>query len=199
MPTSHFKPRIHKVTVFSYRTGFCLPALYNGTKASCSDCSYKYGAAKLSSDYGRTKLQPKAFSSLLSSCSVPATKYPYTYTSTPTASATAYDPISIVPLWRAYWDDDKTATSAPAKDCTDTPYTVSAADTCKSISQAKSIAIDRLITANNLDYNCSLLTSGSKLCLGPKCALHDVAQDETCQSISKGKQYTSVQLISWNL
>lgn len=75
-----------------YSTGFCLPALYNGTKAACSDCSYKYGAAMLSSDYGRTKLQPKAFSSLLSSCSVPATKYPYTYTSstTVTASATAY-------------------------------------------------------------------------------------------------------------
>ncbi len=96
---SHFKPRIHKVTVFSYSTGFCLPALYNGTKAACSDCSYKYGAAMLNSDYGRTKLQPKAFSSLLSSCSVPATKYPYTYTSTnSTASATAYDPISMVPM-----------------------------------------------------------------------------------------------------
>lgn len=93
-----FTPRIHKLTVFSYSTGFCLPALYNGTKAACSDCSYKYGAAMLSSDYGRAKLQPMAFSSLLSSCSVPATKYPYTYTSTPTASATAYDSISIVPL-----------------------------------------------------------------------------------------------------
>lgn len=110
--------------------------------------------------------------------------------------------ICLVPFMEARsntdWNDFRTATPAPAKNCTDTPYTVSASDTCKSISQAKSIAIDRLITANNLDYNCSLLTSGSKLCLGPKCTLHEVVKDETCQSISKGKQYTSVQLISWN-
>lgn len=163
----------------------------------------------LSSDYGRTKLQPKAFSSLLSSCSVPATKYPYTYTSsTPTASATAYvwfSYLHLFPFMEGRGNTEmmmmmmiRTATPAPAKNCTDTPYTVSASDTCKSISQAKSIAIDRLITANNLDYNCSLLTSGSKLCLGPKCTLHEVAKNETCQSISKGKQYTSVQLISWN-
>ncbi|KAL8833432.1 MAG: hypothetical protein Q9170_004275 [Blastenia crenularia] len=42
----------------------------------------------LSSDYGREKVKPKAFSSLLASCSVPASKYPYTYTTTPTASTT---------------------------------------------------------------------------------------------------------------
>ena len=39
----------------------------------------------LSSDYGRTWIQSSAYSSFLLSCSVPASKYPYTYRSTSTA------------------------------------------------------------------------------------------------------------------
>ena len=42
----------------SFSTGFCLPALYNGTKDICSDFPLKYGAAMLGSDYGRNQLQP---------------------------------------------------------------------------------------------------------------------------------------------
>ncbi|CAL8580056.1 hypothetical protein XPA_005790 [Xanthoria parietina] len=158
-------------------------ALYNGTKSKCSDCSLQYGAAMLSSDYGRDKVKPKAFSSLLSSCSVPATNYPYTYTVTPTTSTAT---------------STGTTTAAAKPTCTGIKYTVAAADTCQSISKAKNIAMDRLIADNQLDYNCTSLKAGTSLCLGASCALYTVTTNQTCADITRGKQLTNVQLISWN-
>ena len=70
------------------RTGFCLSDLYKGTKPACSDCALKYGAAMLSSDLGRDKIQPEGFSSLLSSCKASPSDYPYTYTATTSVSPT---------------------------------------------------------------------------------------------------------------
>ena len=88
--------------------------------------------------------------------------------------------------------------SLPLATCTGTKYTVTSDDTCKSISLAKSIAIDRLIYDNRLDYNCTSLQAGTSLCLGPPCALQTVLENQTCQDITQGKQFTNVQLISWN-
>ena len=88
--------------------------------------------------------------------------------------------------------------SLPLATCTGTKYTVTSADTCKSISLAKSIAIDRLISENRLDYNCTSLKAGTSLCLGRSCALQTVLRNQTCQDITQGKQFTDVQLISWN-
>ncbi|KAF6233163.1 hypothetical protein HO173_008707 [Letharia columbiana] len=161
-------------------TGFCLPSLFNATKTLCSDCSLKYGAAMLGSDYGRNRIQPSAFSSLLSSCSIPASDYPYTYWPTP-STVNPFIP-----------------TSAPSRNCTGKKYTIKANDTCQSISQANSIATDRLIAANNIDYNCSSLIPGATLCLGPSCALQKVLQNQTCQDITTNQAFTFVQLIAWN-
>ncbi|ESZ90353.1 LysM domain-containing protein [Sclerotinia borealis F-4128] len=169
----------YNVTCIEDSTGFCLADLYNGTKTACSDCSLKYGAAMLSSDYGRVKVQPSAFSSLLSSCGTPASSYPYTYTSTSTTSTS-------------------TSTATSTANCTGTTYTVTSADTCQSISQSNSIAIDRLIAQNELDYNCTSLTSGSSLCLGESCALQTITANQTCADIIGRNGFTTIQLISWN-
>ncbi len=69
-------------------SGFCLSSLYAGKKTACSDCALKYGAAMLGSDYGRTRISPGSFSSLLSSCKADPTKYTYSYTSVPTSATT---------------------------------------------------------------------------------------------------------------
>ena len=58
-------------------------------KAACSDCALQYGALMLTSDYGRVKIQPDQYSALLSSCGIPASSYPYTYTPMPTTTATS--------------------------------------------------------------------------------------------------------------
>lgn len=88
--------------------------------------------------------------------------------------------------------------STPQASCTGKEYTVGSKDTCESISQANSIAIDWLISSNGLDYDCSSLKAGTKLCLGLKCALYTVKEGQTCQDITANKRFTSVQLASWN-
>lgn len=70
-------------------SGFCLSSLYAGGKTACSDCALKYGAAMLSSDYGRTRIKPDSFSALLSSCKADPAKYTYTYTSMPATATTS--------------------------------------------------------------------------------------------------------------
>lgn len=147
-----------------------------GNETQCSSCVLRYAAGLLNSTYGRIKLQPSGFSSLLSSCSAKATLYPYSSISTttvvaPTASATA---------------------------CSGSTYTVASGDTCQSIARAKSVATDRLITQNDLDYNCTTLTAGMELCLGATCALQTIVMNQTCDAIAAGKQFTTIQLISWN-
>ena len=103
-----------------------------------------------------------------------------------------------IPCVMAAYFMNRTTTNSPTATCTGTTYTVASADTCQSIASAKSIAIDRLISDNRLDYNCTSLEAGTTLCLGPSCALQTVTRNQTCQDITQGKQFTNVQLISWN-
>jgi hypothetical protein len=151
------------------RTGFCLQDLYNNEKAACSDCMLRFGAAMLSSDYGRTQFAPAAYSSLLSSCSVPPSSYPYDYTPLPTPTT-----------------------------CRGSTYVVKDADTCESISIENLVATDRLIQLNHLDYNCSSLTTGSELCIDETCTVYTVKVDDTCQRIYQGQSFGLVQLLGWN-
>jgi hypothetical protein len=72
----------------------------------CSDCFLQYEAAMLGSAYGRQRVDRASFSSLLSSCSVLASSYPYS-TLTSTSSLTSLS-----------------ATSSPTITCTGTTYTV---------------------------------------------------------------------------
>ncbi|OAA41492.1 LysM domain-containing protein [Beauveria brongniartii RCEF 3172] len=166
---------------------FCVPLLTQGNgqgggngsaKTSfCSDCFLKYEAAMIAAPYGGVQLQPDDFSSLLSSCSKPATSYPYT---TRTAGP------------------GPTTSSAPAAKCTGSPYTVKSGDTCESIASANSIATDRFITDNDLDYNCTAISARQSVCLPESCKLHRVATGDTCDSILKREQFYLTQLLSWN-
>lgn len=140
----------------------------------------------MSSDYGRNKFPPAAYSSLLSSCSVPASSYPYTYTPLPTPTATSTITTG------------STSPTATPTTCTGKTYVSKKGDTCKSISKANSVSTDHLIDVNKLDYSCSMLSPGTQLCIQDTCTVHTVQANQTCQDIVKGQSFGLVQLIGWN-
>ncbi|RYP62165.1 hypothetical protein DL771_009838 [Monosporascus sp. 5C6A] len=170
----------HTLACLSDANGYCLAELHAGNKTECSECALKYGAVMVSSDYGRGKVAVDDFEKMLSTCKASPSDYPWTHTSRPPAPTTPGEP---------------TPTPRP---CRGTTYTVAQGDTCKSISKANSVAIDRLIYDNGLDYLCNSLTVGTKLCIGDSCNLHTVESGETCQSIVQGRGFNLVQLKSWN-
>lgn len=133
----------------------------------------------LSSDYGRGRVSPEAFSSLLSSCSADPASYTYTYTSTTTTPGT-------------------TTTTAASHTCTGTTYIASGADTCESISEANGVATDLMIYRNNLDYNCTVLSAGTSLCLQDTCTIKTLDRNYTCSEITDGQSFSLLQLVSWN-
>lgn len=165
-------------------TGYCLTGIYDHTKTACSDCTLKYGAVMASSDYGRKQFPPEAFSSLLSSCNVPASSYTYEYTSSnPTTTSGSVSVSSSV---------------TPTPTCTGKTYVSKEGDTCKSISEAQSISTDRLVEINHMDYSCSSLTSGTEICIEKTCTVYTVQANQTCGDIVRGHSFGLVQLIGWN-
>ena len=79
----------HNVTCLQDGSSFCYAEVTNGSVTACSNCLLSYEAAMLGSVYGRGRVNPAAFSSQLSSCGVPASKYPYSSpTDGPTATST---------------------------------------------------------------------------------------------------------------
>jgi hypothetical protein len=173
----------YNVSCLKDGTSFCLPKVSNASDpiASCSECAWLYGAAMLDSAYGRLRIDPGSFSSTLSSCSVPASKFPYT--NPPTTAPAAPTTTTMAP---------------PNATCSGTPYTVQAGDTCDSIAAANDIATDRFLTQNNLDYNCTTLVVGNGVCLGPSCALYQIKVNDTCNGILAGETFYLTQLLSWN-
>jgi len=148
------------------------------TLGACSPCLFKWEAAMLDNPYGNFRIDSGQFSSQLSACGVPASSYPITFTSS-TVSATQ-------------------TSQPPASTCTGTPYTVESGDTCQSIASEYSIAYGRFITDNNLDVNCTGLTPGREVCLGPSCTTLTVQQNTTCNSILANETFYLTQLLSWN-
>jgi LysM repeat protein len=138
----------------------------------------------MNSDYGRNQFPLAAFSSLLSSCSVPASSYTYSYTPLPTATDTTTS-------------STNNPTSTPVA-CRGSTYVVQEEDTCESISLSKSIATDRMIQRNNLDYACSSLAVGAELCIEDTCTTYTVKANDTCNSIIHGQSFGLVQLVGWN-
>jgi hypothetical protein len=171
----------YNVSCLTNGQSFCLPQVTNTSVpiSPCSECALLYGATMLDSSYGRVRFDPESFSSILSSCGVPASSYPYTNPPTATATAT-------------------TSAAAPNATCSGTLYTVQSGDSCNSIAAANSIATDRFLTANSLDYNCTSLTVGNQVCLGPSCALYQVQPNDTCDSILESETFYLTQLLSWN-
>jgi hypothetical protein len=160
---------------------YCYPEVSNVSIpiAPCSECALLYGAAMLDSTYGQVRIDPGSFSSTLSSCGIPASSFPYTMSMTTTAEVS-------------------TTSSSPVATCSGTLYTVGSGDNCESIASAHGIATDRFITQNNLDYNCSNLILGSEVCLGPSCALYQIATNDTCDDILEDQTFYLTQLLSWN-
>lgn len=187
---------LHNLDVTCIRSGganseycnICLQNLFNNTDVEtspfCSECYVKIYQTKLNCKWGYSESQETAYSRLLSSCSIPATNYPITYTP-PSSTVTATTGTG--------------ATSTPVPRC-DATYTVGPDDTCSSISAAKSIADNWLASINNLDPQCRGLVPGSKLCLPPACKTHLVAVNDTCSSIidSAGYPIRLPRFLSWN-
>lgn len=135
-----------------------------------------------STDYGRAGFPAEDLDQMFSSCSVPASDYEYTYTPSPTVGGPTTAP------------EEPSATPT----CSGETYTVQEADTCLSISKAKSVATDRLVDANHLEFNCTSLAAGRTLCIKDICTLATIEAGQTCDSIVEGKSFTTVQLQSWN-
>jgi hypothetical protein len=51
---------------------------------------------------------------------------------------------------------------------------------------------------NYLDYNCTTLTAGMKLCVQDQCELTTIKPNQTCSDLVAGTGFSEVQLISWN-
>jgi hypothetical protein len=56
---------------------FCYPGVANHTTNACDDCTLKYVAGLLSSEWGIGKVSENDFSTLLSSCKASPTDYPH--------------------------------------------------------------------------------------------------------------------------
>lgn len=48
---------------------------------------------------------------------------------------------------------------------------------------------DRFVELNHLEYNCSLLTPGTELCIEKACTLYTVQKNQTYQDIVKGQSF----------
>ncbi|KAL4737492.1 hypothetical protein BDV11DRAFT_171946 [Aspergillus similis] len=128
------------VTCLKDANEFCNPEMFSSSSSldACSDCVLSYVARMLESEYGRSRFTDQSFSSQLSSCGVPATKYPYT-TPAPTAtSTTSSGSASPTPTGRA---------------CTGDSYTVADGDSCKSIAEANSISLGTFLADKRIDQN----------------------------------------------
>lgn len=137
----------------------------------------------MNSDYGRNQFPLAAFSSLLSSCSVPPTSYTYSYTPLPTATTTT---------------TTTTTSSSNPTACAGSTYVVQEGDTCESIALANSVSTDRMISRNHLDYACSSLAVGSSLCIEDTCTVYTVKANDNCDDIVQGQSFGKVQLLGWN-
>ena len=133
------------------------------------------------SEQGRRRFPEDDFKSLLSSCSVPASSYPYSFT--PGAPTTT--------------DEAPTSTIA-LPECEGTIYVVRDGDTCNSIAKAQSMSTDRLVEVNSMDYMCTGLHTGQRLCVQDTCELITVRKNQTCKDLVAGRGFTTVELISWN-
>lgn len=75
--------------IYRQTSSFCLSEILGGTAGPCGDCTLRYAANILGSVYGAAIIDPPGFSSILSSCGVDPSKYPYS-TISPTTTSTMY-------------------------------------------------------------------------------------------------------------
>ncbi|PHH87392.1 hypothetical protein CDD83_8935 [Cordyceps sp. RAO-2017] len=189
----------YSLTCIRDSSGFCLEELYNGTREACSQCALQYGTVMAGSPWGQGAVSRESFSSLLSSCGSDPTSYSIP---PPQASSPHGSPSLSAPDAGMHEPADaaggRAGTKAASPACSGETYIVREGDTCVSIASAAGVATDRMIDLNRLDYDCSALAVGMKLCLQDACATHTVMANETCSSITKGREFSGIQLRSWN-
>lgn len=85
--------------------------------------------------------------------------------------------LNLVPHDKHKADASDSTTTMPAIGCYGgSSYTVKAGDSCKSIAAANSLALDRFLYQNGIDFKCSTLKVGSSVCIMDSCKLHTVCR-----------------------
>ncbi|KAI0439808.1 hypothetical protein F4803DRAFT_568059 [Xylaria telfairii] len=160
-------------------SSFCWPGVVAHNTSVCDKCTLKYLAGFLGSPVGNNKIDEKGFTSLVSSCGAKPTDFPHN-----TSTVALPTP---------------TPSSSPNITCWGgTQYTVKAGDSCASIADAKSMAIDNLLYLNGIDFGCTALTVGSSLCIRDSCKLYKIKAGDTCKQIMKTNGFTMNELKHWN-
>ncbi|KAI1380748.1 hypothetical protein F4677DRAFT_441082 [Hypoxylon crocopeplum] len=90
-----------------------------------------------------------------------------------------------------------TITDTPVT-CSGSTYTLTAGDTCRSISQSQGIGTAWLLSDNNLPAFCANFPTEGELCIQRTCRAYTVQANDTCSSISKNNGISQVQLYTWN-
>lgn len=149
---------------------FCIPCVLNGAAKPCDKCVLKCLAGMLSSLYGARKIDETSFKSLLSSYSASTTKYPHSSISIPHPSYVTA--LSSIKIWKL---TTSSASSMPNITCpAGKQYTVNQDDACDRIAVASSMTIDNFLYVNGIDFNCTTITAGMKVCIRDSCKLYVV-------------------------
>lgn len=183
---------------------FCLPRLANHTVQLWDEYNLKTTAALLSSAFGTSAMDDKGFASLLSMCTVSATKYPHGTPSTVSG------------------DTPIPTSGMNSTSCHGSMYKVRYGDTCESIATANSLAVDRFIYYNNLDFKCISLVVDDYVCVDKddSCSLYaagrsiyicnprrdndvnnlilQITDQDTRLHILKDRAFTLTELLAWN-
>ena len=143
---------------------------------ACSSCWLGMAKAQLETPLAYEKDLDESFSNLTSSCSAAGYEI-----ATPTPYAL-----------------NSTAPPGPAPTCART-YTVAEGDTCESISLARSVSTDGIVTQNAFGTDCDeYLRAGKSVCLPETCDVHLVDVYDTCESLGITYEAKTPQLVTWN-
>lgn len=145
----------------------------------CHDCILGNIQTQLNSPLDFTEELAEDFASLTSSC-----------------GSTAYATTKPAPYALGTRSEESLL---PAPTCT-TTYTLSNADTCNSISEARQVSTYGITNLNSLYSDCSNLETRTSICLPEKCTIYKVKSNDTCESIieSSSTPINGVQLLAWN-
>ncbi|KAJ0387170.1 hypothetical protein COL922a_002782 [Colletotrichum nupharicola] len=144
---------------------------------------------EVNSPIGHTESRADEFKSAVSSCG--ASGYAYTspppYLPSPTSSS---ESLAVVPQdWSA---------RRMSSECV-TTYRVREGDTCDSIAAAQEVPSRDLVEANDeLGAWCGGLETGRDLCLPPKCKVHRLKPEDSCESLLEAYGAGRESLVEWN-
>ncbi|KAL5371796.1 hypothetical protein DPSP01_013998 [Paraphaeosphaeria sporulosa] len=133
----------------------------------------------LSNAAGARVISEKGFSSIASSCNVSPTKYPHSTITIPKPPPATTSGPNI-----ACWGGQQ--------------YTVAQGDTCESIAKSNSLALDRFLYQNSIDFGCKTLNVGNSVCIRDACKTYTIQANQTCKAIASRLGFTRTELVQWN-